>query len=547
MISKFRRYGQIADVLVKHGLGIFVRKLFPRIHRFRRCKACPVESVSSVAEQIRLAIEELGPTFIKFGQILSTRREILPPPLIEELRKLQDRTNPLPFLEIQSAIEEVFPNYFDYFRGIDNVPIASASLAQVHQAWLMDGTPVAVKVQRPGIKDIIETDLLILDSIAKRIEHAYPELRVYNLTGMVDDFSHQIRNELDFSLDGRNAEILRKNLQGLEGVKVPKVYWEHSSPHLLVMEYVEGVRVDNVAAIREMGVDPRQVARAGFNAYLKQIFEDGFFHGDPHPGNLLVTRDGKLVFLDFGIVGIIRPERRFMFIRLLRSFVEQDPLMMIKALEGLGVKIREEDRESLRDDIYIALIQSQGEEIGEIEFREMAIHFTETLRRYHLEVPMNLMLMLKVLVMALDDGVVLDPGFQFSKEARPFAEEHATASSLFEQFKYRGEHSLMEAIDGLFDLPRNVNRTLERISSGVFKIDILESDIKKFSIALDRTSDRIVVGLVIAAIVVGSSLVLSTPSGTFPSFIIYLAGGGYIIAILIGFFAVYEALFKSSI
>jgi ubiquinone biosynthesis protein len=547
MISKFRRYGQIADVLVKHGLGIFVRKLFPRIHRFRRCKACPVESVSSVAEQIRLAIEELGPTFIKFGQILSTRREILPPPLIEELRKLQDRTNPLPFLEIQSAIEEVFPNYFDYFRGIDNVPIASASLAQVHQAWLMDGTPVAVKVQRPGIRDIIETDLLILDSIAKRIEHAYPELRVYNLTGMVDDFSHQIRNELDFSLDGRNAEILRKNLQGQKGVKVPKVYWEHSSPHLLVMEYVEGVRVDNVAAIREMGVDPRQVARAGFNAYLKQIFEDGFFHGDPHPGNLLVTRDGKLVFLDFGIVGIIRPERRFMFIRLLRSFVEQDPLMMIKALEGLGVKIREEDRESLRDDIYIALIQSQGEEIGEIQFREMATHFTETLRRYHLEVPMNLMLMLKVLVMALDDGVVLDPGFQFSKEARPFAEEHATAGSLFEQFKYRGEHSLMEAIDGLFDLPRNVNRTLERISSGVFKIDILESDIKKFSVALDRTSDRIVVGLVIAAIVVGSSLVLSTPSGTFPSFIIYLAGGGYIIAILIGFFAVYEALFKSGI
>jgi ubiquinone biosynthesis protein len=427
------------------------------------------------------------------------------------------------------------------------VPLASASLAQVHQAWLMDGTPVAVKVQRPGIRDIIETDLLILDSIAKRIEHAYPELRVYNLTGMVDDFSHQIRNELDFSLDGRNAEILRKNLQGKKGVKVPKVYWEHSSPHLLVMEYVEGVRVDNAAAIREMGVDPRQVARAGFNAYLKQIFEDGFFHGDPHPGNLLVTRDGKLVFLDFGIVGIIRPERRFMFIRLLRSFVEQDPLMMIKALEGLGVKIREEDRESLRDDIYIALIQSQGEEIGEIQFREMATHFTETLRRYHLEVPMNLMLMLKVLVMALDDGVVLDPGFQFSKEARPFAEEHATAGSLFEQFKYRGEHSLMEAIDGLFDLPRNVNRTLERISSGVFKIDILESDIKKFSVALDRTSDRIVVGLVIAAIVVGSSLVLSTPSGTFPSFIIYLAGGGYIIAILIGFFAVYEALFKSGI
>ena len=547
MISKFRRYGQIADVLVKHGLGILVQQHFPRIHRFRIGRARSIESVSSVAEQIRLAIEELGPTFIKFGQILSTRREVLPPPLIEELRKLQDRTNPLPFLEIQATIEEIFPDFFDYFRGIDDVPLASASLAQVHRAWMKDGTPVALKIQRPGIRDIIETDLLILDSIAKRIEHFHPEFQVYNLTGMVEDFSNQILNELDFSLDGKNAEILRKNMQGLEGVKIPKVYWEHTSPHLLVMEYVEGVRVDNVAAIREMGVSPRQVARTGFKAYLKQIFVDGFFHGDPHPGNLLVTRDGKLVFLDFGIVGIIRPERRFMFIRLLRSFVEQDPLMMIKALEGLGVKIQEEDRDSLRDAIYVALIQSQGEVIGEIQFQEMAIHFTETLRRYHLKVPMNLMLMLKVMVMALDDGLVLDPEFRFSKEARPFAEEQATPSSLFEQFKYRGEHSLMEAIDGLFDLPRNVNRTLERISSGVFKIDILESDIKKFSVALDRTSDRIVVGLVIAAIVVGSSMILSAPSGTFPSFIIYLAGGGYIIAILIGFFAVYEALFKGGV
>ncbi|MDT8358614.1 MAG: AarF/UbiB family protein, partial [Methanomicrobiaceae archaeon] len=355
-----------------------------------------------------------------------------------------------------------------------------------------------------------------------------------------------IRQELDFSLDGRNAEILLKNMRDLKEVKVPKVYWEHSGPRLLVMEYVEGVRVDNAAAIQEMGVDPRRVARAGFNAYLKQIFEDGFFHGDPHPGNLLVTSDGTLVFLDFGIVGIIRPERRFMFIRLLRSFVEQDPLMMIKALEGLGVKIREEDVEALRDDIYIALIQSQGEEIGEIQFREMATHFTETLRKYRLEVPMNLMLMLKVLVMALDDGVALDPGFQFSKEARPFAEEHATAGSFLEQFRYRGERSIMEAIDGLFDLPRNVNRTLEQISSGVFKIDILDSDIQKFSVALDRTSDRIVVGLVIAAIVVGSSLVLSAPSGTFPSFIIYVSLAGYLFAVLVGFFAVYEALFKSS-
>ena len=544
MISKFKRYGQLADILVNHGLGIFVQRFFPRVHRFRRCKTCPIESVSSVSEQIRLAIEDLGPTFIKFGQILSMRQEILPPQLIQELRKLQDKANPLPFEQIQPVIEKECPNYQEFFPTIEKEPLASASLSQVHRASLKDGTRVVLKVQRPGIQDIIETDLLILKSLALQIEQRSLDLAAYNPTGMVDDFSHQIRKELDFALDGKNAEVLRKNMQDLEGIKVPRIFWEYSGPRLLVMEYIDGVRIDDVAAIGAMGLDSRQIAQRGFNAYLKQIFVDGFFHGDPHPGNLLVTKDGTLVFLDFGLVGILRPERRFIFVRLLWALIEQDPSLLMKALEGLGVEIRERDREFLRDDIYSAMILSQGAVIGEFQFREMATHFTETLRLYRLKVPMNLMLILKVLIMALDDGVKLDPDFDFSQEARPFAEKLSTPSFLFEQLKYRGGHSLVEAIDGIFELPRNVNKTLQQLSTGVFRIDIVESDIKKFSIALDRTSDRILVGLVIAAIVVGSSLILLTSTVTLPPFMIYLAAIGYVVAIMIGFFAVYEVLFK---
>ncbi len=544
MISKFKRYGQIADILISHGLGVFVQRYFPRVHRIRRCKTCPIESVSTVSERIRFAIEDLGPTFIKFGQILSMRQEVLPPQLIQELRKLQDKANPLPFEQLQPVIEEECPNYQMYFQTIEKEPLASASLSQVHRASLKDGTKVVLKVQRPGIQDIIETDLLILKSLALQIEQRSPDLAGYNPTGMVDDFSHQIRKELDFSLDGKNAEILRKNMQELEGIKIPRIYWEFSGPRLLVMEYIDGVRIDDVTAIRAMGLDLRQIARRGFNAYLQQIFVDGFFHGDPHPGNLLVTKDGNLVFLDFGLVGILRPERRFIFVRLLWSLIEQDPSLLMKALEGLGVEIRERDREFLRDDIYSAMILSQGAAIGEFQFRDVATHLTETLRLYHLKVPMNLMLILKVLIMALDDGVKLDPEFDFSKEARPFAEQLATPSSMFEQLKYRGTHSLVEAIDGIFELPRNVNKTLGQLSTGIFKIDIVDSDIKKFSLALDRTSDRILVGLVIAAIVVGSSLILLTSSVTLPPFMMYFAAAGYIVAILIGFFAIYEVLFK---
>src|SRR5690606_23927546 len=205
------------------------------------------------------------------------------------------------------------PHDKDCFREIEETPMASASIAQVHGAKLSEGTPVVLKVQRPGIKEVIETDILILESLAARIEYYYPHYAVYNPQGIVRDFAAQIRQELDFINDGRNADRLRKNMMDLKKIRVPMIFWEQSTRNLLVMEYIEGVRIDHVDEIRGMGVDPREIADRGFYAYLQQIFEDGFFHGDPHPGNLLVSRDGTITFLDFGIVGIIYPERRFYF------------------------------------------------------------------------------------------------------------------------------------------------------------------------------------------------------------------------------------------
>ncbi len=325
MVTRFRRYWQMADILFKYQFGVIVQKLFPGVHRYRGFRNVPIEEVTSEYARMRMAIEELGPTYIKFGQIMSTRQEVLPPGLIVELKKLQDRTNPLPYEVIKQVIQKNCPHMDACFIKIDEIPLASASLSQVHRGTLKDGTEIVLKVQRPGIADIIETDIQILRSFATRAEKAFPEWRVYNPRGLVNDFAVQIRKELDFILDGKNAERLRKNLRGVEGVGVPKIYWEHSSRQLLVMEYVPGVRVDDVSRIREFGLNPKKIAINGFNAYMKQIFEDGFFHGDPHPGNLVVTREGTLFFLDFGIVGIIRPERRLWFIALINALITQDP------------------------------------------------------------------------------------------------------------------------------------------------------------------------------------------------------------------------------
>lgn len=543
MVTKFKRYWQIADILFKYQFGITVHKLFPNVHRFRPGKVSKEESSADRYARMRMAIEELGPTFIKFGQIMSTRQEMLPPELISELKKLQDQTNPLPYETIKDVIHESCPLEGFCFAEIEEVPLASASLSQVHRARLPDGTAVALKVQRPGIREIIETDILILESFAARAELAFPEYRVYNPRGIVADFAIQIEKELDFIRDGKNADRLRNNMRALPGVRIPRIYWEYSSSNLLVMEYIEGVRVDDIQAIRAFGVNPQNIAENGFYAYMKQIFEDGFFHGDPHPGNLLVTSKGALVFLDFGIVGVIRPERRFWFVALLNSLLEKDPSLLLKSLEGLGVLIPESDRESLRDDIYSAMLDAEGYSIGQYNFQSMADGLTRILRKYTIQVPMNLMLMLKVIVMVLDVGTKLDPEFDFMEKSESFMERHSRGESLTEHLWRRGAGSIVEAADGFFDMPRNVNRMLKQLSTGTIKIDVLDSDIRRLQNTLGRTSDKILIGLIIAGMLVGSSFILRESTVYFPDLVILVASLTYVAAILIGFYALYHVIF----
>ncbi|MDD1708798.1 MAG: AarF/ABC1/UbiB kinase family protein [Methanoregulaceae archaeon] len=543
MVTKFRRYWQIADILIKYGFGSIVQKLFPGTYRFRRCRECDIESVTSVYQRMRMAIEELGPTFVKFGQILSTRGDVLPPELIEELKILQDHNAPLPFSDIKAVIERECPDHNECFLEIEETPLASASLAQVHRAKLSDGTSVVLKVQRPGIKEIIETDILILESFAARVEYYYPQYAVYNPKGIVRDFAAQIRQELDFIHDGKNADRLRVNMRDLDKIRVPKIFWEQSTRHLLVMEYIEGVRIDHVDEIRAMGIDPKEIAERGFHAYLKQIFEDGFFHGDPHPGNLLVSKDGTINFLDFGIVGIIYPERRFYFTHLLVAMMQRDPELMIKAFEHLGISIDENKRDSLRDDLYRAMLDAEGSSIGQYSFVQMSQGLTDTLRKYHIMMPQNLMLMLKVIIMVLDVGITLDPKFNFGEKAEPYVRKLAKRENLIDQYLYRASHTLLESVDAVLETPRMVNKTLRQLSTGTIKIDIVDSDILRLQQSLDRTSDKILIGLIVAGVVVGSSLVITVADVRIPDFVFYLAALAYVVAIIIGLYTIYHIMF----
>jgi ubiquinone biosynthesis protein len=543
MVTQIRRYAQIVDILGKYGFGIALEKLFPGKSRFRLPTAGVPSETSTVYERMRLAVEELGPTFVKFGQIMSTRTELLPPELIEELKKLQDHAKPLPFSDVRDVILQTCPDIDDWFLEIDEAPLASASIGQVHCAVLKDGTRVAVKVQRPGIPDVIENDLAILTSMAERFDAVFPEVRLYNPIGMVDDFAQQIRKELDFMRDARNADRMSRNFINVPGIRFPKIYWEYCSSRIMVMEYVEGVRIDNVEAIVSMGIDPHEVGVRGFHAYLKMIFEDGFFHGDPHPGNLLVIAGGDIVFLDFGIVGVLRPEKRQLFINLLYALVTEDIELMLKSLEGFGIQINEADREALRDDLYIMIHDFGGDQVNQFNFGLMVTELTETMRRYRLRVPMNLMLLLKVIVMVLDVGVKLDPFFNFGKEITPYLTKLADTNNLSAAYLKRASNSMMEGVDAMFDLPRNVNLMLKRLSTGTVRLEVVDTDIQKLQMALDRASDKMMIGLVVAALVVGSSLILVSSTLTLPKEVFWLAILGYSAAVLVGFYAIYHVIF----
>lgn len=541
MVTRFQRYRQIADVLVKYGFGILVEEVIPGGRRLQALRRSPGEE-RSVYERIRLAIEELGPTYIKFGQIMSTRRELLPPELIEELQKLQDQVAPLPFEEIRPVIQRYCPNLEECFDIIEEEPVAAASLSQVHRAVMRDGRVVALKVQRPGIVDLIETDLLILQSLARRVESLSPALRVYNLRGMVDEFSLQIRRELDFAQDGMNADRLRRNMRGIPGVKIPRVHWGISGPCLLAMDYVEGVRIDDVAAIRAFGLFPEDIADLGFSAYIQQIFVDGFFHGDPHPGNLLVTRRGEVVFLDYGIVGVLRPERRRAFADLLLAMTRTDVAGVIAALEKLDVHISPADLDSVKDDLYLVLLDYREMRLERVNFAVAIRGLTDILRRYHIRVPSNLMLMMKVVVMVIDIGTRLDPSFNFDQRIRPYLARIIAQQRFSPDTVADSVRSLADAAEGLLAIPGNVNETLKTLSEGTVTIELEDTDLGKIVGVIDRTSDKLIVGLVVAAIVVGSSLVLRVADLPIPGYVTTLAVVGYVFAVLVGFYAVYNIL-----
>ncbi|HJK40083.1 MAG TPA: AarF/UbiB family protein, partial [Methanocorpusculum sp.] len=465
----------------------------------------------SMYARVRMALEELGPTFVKFGQLLSTRTELFPPEMIEELSKLQDRVGVVPFDEVIPTLDEYIPDWRDVFTSLDPKPLAAASISQVYRAVMQDGTELALKIQRPNIQERIEQDIVLLRSLAERIEERRPDLRIYNPVALVDDFSVQIKKELDFTRDGMNAERLARNMRvsGIPGIKVPKIYWEFSGKCLLAMEFVSGVRSDDVDAIVAMGMDPKELASRGLKAFMVQIFQNGFYHGDPHAGNIRVSPKGELVFLDFGVCGVLMKDTRNKFISLMLALFAADTDLTIRYVKNLGVKIPSSGMDEFRGELYLAL-QDSKDMGAQMNFSGLVAAIQELFQRNNIRVPPNLMQLLKALMLVSNIAFTLDPKLEFSKEAEPYlkkliAEDMKNPENV--------QKRILEAkvrLEDLSRVPQQLSAVLEMASEGKLRIDIAAKEVSELRMTIESSIDRLVIGMMVSAIVIGLSLVLMT-------------------------------------
>ncbi|NDJ35961.1 MAG: AarF/ABC1/UbiB kinase family protein [Chloroflexi bacterium] len=408
------RYQEIASVLIKHGFGtlVFGTGLAERLAIRRTTRLWAQRRNDPLPVRLRQALEELGPTFIKLGQILSTRPDVLPPEFIEELEKLQDDVPPAEWDRVRQRIEdELEMPLSTAFAHVDPIPIAAASLAQVHAARLHSGEEVVIKVLRPGIEETVEIDLEILFDLARAAQANLEFAQIADVVSIAEDFAATLHAEMDYWREARNAERFAENFKKEARLKVPEIKWELVTRRVLVMEYIHGIKLNNIKALDAAGHDRKQIAQDATDMIIKMILEDGFFHGDPHPGNLFIMKGGIIGVIDLGMVGFLDKQDRINLARLFIAASRIDDERVIDQLNRMGVIDYTVDRARLRQDVLRMLRKYQGLPLKHIRADELLVDLQDIIFKHKLRLPPNLWLLIKALVVMEGVGTRLDPNY----------------------------------------------------------------------------------------------------------------------------------------
>ncbi len=526
------RIRHILDVFIEQGFGFFVEKV--SVMHFLTLKH-PRKTTLPPEVRLRKTLEKLGPTFVKLGQILSLRPDLIPKAYAKELGKLQDSVKPFPFEEARRTVEEELSRPLDkVFSSFSRKPIASASISQVHKARLKDGTLVAVKVQRPGVKDLMQQDIEIMGFLAKKLEKHSERIRKYKPTGLIEEFRQWTAKELDFLNEANNARRFYSNFKGARTVKVPKVYGDYSGKRMVVFEYIDGVELHRLDLIKgKKGYDMDEIMKNGFDMILTQVFIHGFFHADPHPSNILVMKNNVLALVDFGIVGYFDDSLREKSIRLFYGIVEQDVDSIIETFLEMGMFDKQLDQQSLREDIKQAIEPMKRGSIKDARISLVLEKVLSIALKHHVRIPRNFVLFGKTIVELEGIAIEYAPDLKFIEKAEPFIEKLIKNRTNISGMRKEIKRTLLNLVGFFQEIPGETKKALKKIQEGKFSIDMHDSDIKKLSVEIDRSSNRIAYSVVIAALIIGGALTVSIePKILNMSWISFLA---FLTAVVLGF------------
>jgi len=513
------RVHEIAMILIRYGFGDLVRRLGVANIIDRAGKVLHWSEAEELAHleppaRVRRALEEMGPTFVKLGQILATRPDLFSPRWIEEFKKLQDQVQPVPFEEIMGQMEEdIGGKIDDVFAEFDRQPLAAASIGQVYTATLQEGERVIVKVRRPGIRPKVEADLRLLKHLAEIAERESEDFRRYRPKEIVHQFTLSMRRELDLAGECRNAERIATNFTGDNSFVVPTVHWQWTSERMNVQQFIDGISARDMDAIEQAGLDHMELAKCGADIVLKMVLEDGFFHADPHPGNIFYLPENRIAFIDFGMVGRLSEERRTQVVNLLQGVVGRNTEQVVKILLNWTSYVYIHS-DILSIDVDDFIDQYHGLPLKEIDITVLLTDLTTLMRDHHLYLPPDLTLLSKALITLEGMGRQLDPNFNLVEVATPFLQRAVFRRYSLDAMLKQGWLGFSGIFELLAGLPKDLHRLLETARRGALGVRLEIAKPEWLGKELDRAINRLSVSLVTSALIVGSSIVTTVEGGS---------------------------------
>jgi ubiquinone biosynthesis protein len=524
-VNELGRAREIIGIIVKYGFSEWVSTNGLGKYLVSKKRLARIESFTKW-ERIRMAVEELGPTFIKFGQILADRIDIVPDELREELSKLHDKADPMPdeiaFKEIETELKRPVS---EIFREFDRKHLASASIAQTYRAVLLNGEEVCIKIERPGIDKKINLDLHLMGYFASRIQKNNPEMEAINVVGVVKEFGRIINHELDFRHEAGNMVRFRHNFEGHPDIYVPKVYSEYTTRNILVEEFITGTKVSEMERLIVSGYDTVGLAQKCVKLVFEQLFIHGFFHADPHPGNIFIKEGEVIVFLDYGMMGTLRPEHLIFLGQYVMGYLDRDPHEMTEALLLLCGKRSFSRFKDLEFQVSDLLAYYKYLSINEMDFGKVMNESVDIIVRFGLSIPPGIYLLIKALITIERVAVTLNPAIDFANEIKPYAVELMKQQYNPKRIAHEVFDAIREYYRLLMEFPSEINEIIYKIKEGRFKTMIEVKGFEPLVEHLDIASNRVSAAIVVAALIIGASIISQWEQSRMAGIIVFSMAG----------------------